>query len=112
MTRQELVAFMIVGLLCASIGLAGQYRRRIRAVTEQHARKLREQARALNQAPIVFRDIEGRITEWSEGTERLVGWTGVEAVGRRIHDLLGTQFPAAVDEIQAELVQRANGAER
>lgn len=103
MTSQELMALTVVTLVCGSIGLAGQYRRRIRAVTEQHAQKLQDQARALNQAPIVFRNVEGTITEWSAGAQRLFGRTSDEAVGRPLCELLQTRFPRPADEIQPEL---------
>ena len=103
MKSQEMVGLVVVALLLPSIGLAGRYRRRIRAVTEQHAQKLRDQARALNQAAIVFRDVEGRVTQWSTGCERLFGWTAAEAVGQTLHELLQTRYPESLAEIQREL---------
>jgi PAS domain S-box-containing protein len=105
MTSQESMGLAVVMLVTASTGLAGQYRRRIRAVTEQHAQKLRDQSRALNQAPIVFRSTDGRITEWHEGAERLCGWTADEAQGRMLHELLATRFPQPLEVIEAELAR-------
>lgn len=103
MTRQELLAFAIISILCASLGLAGQYRRRLRAVTKQHAQKLKDQAQALSLAPIVFRDISGRVTEWSTGARQLLGWTADEVTGRSLHEVLKTQYPTPLAGIEAEL---------
>ena len=50
MTAEELLALTIITLLCASVGLAGAYRRRVLAVTQQHAQKLRDHDQALSQA--------------------------------------------------------------
>jgi PAS domain S-box-containing protein len=97
------VGLAVVLLVTTSTGLAGQYRRRIRAVTEQHAQNLRDQARALSQAPIVFRSIDGQITQWNEGTERMCGWSADEARGRVLHELLSTRFPQPPELIEEEL---------
>jgi PAS domain S-box-containing protein len=105
MTSQELVGFTVVLLVTASTGLAGQYRRKIRAVTHEHTQKLRDQARALSQAPIVFRSIDGRIGQWNEGTQRLCGWTAHEAKGQMLHELLHTQFPQPSNVIDEELTR-------
>lgn len=98
---QQLVGLSVVTLIATTTGLAGQYRRHVGAVTRQHARTLQQQARALNQATIVFRSMDGLITDWSEGPQRLFGWTSEEACGKPLHDLLSTRFadtPESIDE--------------
>jgi PAS domain S-box-containing protein len=64
-----------------------------RDVTERErtARKIREQATLLDEAPdaILVRDLERRITYWSRGAERVYGWTSAEAMGKRALELLG-----------------------
>lgn len=102
---QEIVAMTFITCLCASMGLAGQYRRRYLTATRQHARKLREQSRALAQASILFRTVDGTITQWNEGIERLFGWTSGEAIGCRVDQLLQSEFPAPAEDIEAELVE-------
>lgn len=102
---QELLSFAVVGMIILAFGLAGQYRRRIRAVTEQHAQKLRDQARALSLAHIVFRDVDGRVTEWNEGAERMFGWSSDEVLGRDLHELLQTRFPGSRAEAEEELLR-------
>ncbi len=63
---------------------------------------------ALDVAPAIVRDLDGTIRYWSAGAERLYGWSRDEAVGRRSHDLLATQFPQPLDDVQTALL--TNGA--
>jgi len=105
MASQEMVGLAFVTLVAATTGLAGEYRRRVRTVTRKHAQKLRHQARALSQAPIVFRTVDGRITEWNEGLQRLCGWTADEARGQLLHEFLDTRFPTSRAAIDQEMVR-------
>jgi PAS domain S-box-containing protein len=104
MKPQEVMGLAVVTLVATTTGLAGQYRRRVAAVTRQHARTLQQQARALNQATIVFRSIDGRITDWSEGPQRLFGWTATEACGASLHELLSTRFAETRSSIDNRLM--------
>ena len=61
---------------------------------------LREQAEILNLAQVMVRDTKGRIEVWSGGAERLYGYTREEAVGRISHELLHTQFPVPLEQIE------------
>jgi PAS domain S-box-containing protein len=67
----------------------------------------RKQARLIDLSPAatMVRALDGTITFWSEGAERLYGWNGQEAVGRRTHDLLQTEFPEGLDKILEQLRQ-------
>ncbi len=51
MNSDDVMGLTVMTLICSSIGLAGQYRRRIRAVTEQHAQKLQDQALRFESSP-------------------------------------------------------------
>jgi PAS domain S-box-containing protein len=51
----------------------------------------------------MIRDADGAIRFWAGGLERLYGFTSAKAVGRISHELLETQFPRSLQEIQAEL---------
>jgi PAS domain S-box-containing protein len=64
---------------------------------------LREQARILDLAQVLVRDMSGRIVQWTVGAENLYGYTQEEAVGRISHELLHTKFPIAVEAIEAHL---------
>ncbi|HEY1932831.1 MAG TPA: PAS domain S-box protein [Acetobacteraceae bacterium] len=57
----------------------------------------------LDLSPTLARDPDGTIRYWSAGCERLYDIPAVEAVGRRTHDLLRTEFPRPLPEIEASL---------
>ena len=54
---------------------------------------------------IMTRSMEGRINFWNYSAEELYGWRKEEAVGKVSHDLLKTQFPKPLEEIESELVR-------
>ncbi|HET8997447.1 MAG TPA: PAS domain S-box protein [Acetobacteraceae bacterium] len=61
----------------------------------------------LDLAQAMVRDLDGRITHWTSGAEHLYGWSRQEAVGQIAHDLLATEFPVPLDEIQASLLRES-----
>jgi PAS domain S-box-containing protein len=101
---QELMTFIGLTVLTGAVGLAGQSRRRLHAATAAHDDVIREQSHALNAAPIVFRDLDGRITTWTDGAQRLYGWSRDEALGRPVHELLQTGFPVPPETIRSALL--------
>ncbi len=64
---------------------------------------LREQAKVLDLAQVMVRDMTGHIVAWSLGVERLYGYTREEALGRVSHKLLKTQFPEPLEQMEARL---------
>ena len=52
---------------------------------------------------IYTRDLDGRITSWNKGAERLYGWTAEEALGQPLHSLNLTKL--SKDEIARTLVR-------
>jgi two-component system sensor kinase FixL len=60
----------------------------------------------LDRGQVLVRDLDGRITLWTAGKEHLFGWTREEAVGRLSRELLRTEFPRPLPEIEAELLAR------
>ncbi|MFP4099208.1 PAS domain S-box protein [Coleofasciculus sp.] len=68
-------------------------------------KRLSQQAQLLDLAndAIMVRDLEGRITYWNQGAQRLYGWSSQEAIGQNAHQLLHTIFPQALSEIKAQL---------
>lgn len=67
--------------------------------------ELRKRARLIDLAPAatIVRTVNGTILFWSDGAQRLYGWSRQEAVGRRTHDLLDTEFPEELEKIIAKL---------
>lgn len=49
---------------------------------------------------IFVRDLTGKVTYWSAGAERLYGWTKAEALGKVSNELLRTQFPLPLADIE------------
>lgn len=60
---------------------------------------------------IIVRDLAGLILYWNRGAEQLYGWLRDEALGKNIHSLLHTRFPAPLNQIEDELFRtgRWNG---
>jgi PAS domain S-box-containing protein len=54
---------------------------------------------------IMVRSMEGTINSWNRRAEELYGWRKEEALGKVSHDLLQTQFPKPLQEIESDLVQ-------
>jgi PAS domain S-box-containing protein len=50
---------------------------------------------------IFVKGVNGTISYWNQGAERLYGWTKREALGRSTHELLRTEFPIPLKEIEA-----------
>ena len=74
---------------------------RLRAKQEQ----LNEFAQALDLVPAMARKLDGEILHWGKGLELLYGWPADKAVGQKAHQLLATEFPLPLSEIQNELRQ-------
>ena len=59
----------------------------------------------LDLAAVMVRDLDGSIHFWSEGCQRLYGWTAAQAVGQSSHRLLQTVFPVKLADIEATLLR-------
>jgi PAS domain S-box-containing protein len=100
-----------ISWLSASRRHAEQYLRQARNQLERKVAEqidaLREQASLLNLThdTIFVRNADDAITYWNRGAEELYGWKAEEALGKVTHQLMQTQFPAPLEEIQAELLR-------
>ena len=66
---------------------------------------LRQRADLLDLASeaIMVRDLDGTVQFWNSGAAALYGWTADEARGKKLHQLLNTQFPVPNDEIESSI---------
>jgi PAS domain S-box-containing protein len=69
---------------------------------KQAEEALHEQARILDLAQVMVRDTKGHIVLWNLGAEKLYGYSREEALGRVSHELLQTQFPEPLEQIEEE----------
>lgn len=77
----------------------------LRDVSErvQVEEELRQQAKLLDLAPVLVRDMQNRIVFWSSALEKLYNYSKREAEGSVSHFLLHTEFPVQVEEIERSL---------
>lgn len=61
---------------------------------------LRRQAELLDLAQALIRNLDSEIVFWNRGAEHLYGWSQREALGRCSHDLLQTEFPTPLSDIE------------
>ncbi len=82
----------VVGLVAAIIDITERKRTEDRLV---------EQSRLLDLSfdAIFVRDVNNRITYWSQGAESAYGYTREEALGQFPHELLRTEFPLPLEQI-------------
>ena len=73
------------------------------AELEQNVAETREKAALLDLAndAIFVKSLDGAISYWNQGAERLYGWSKEEAIGRTSHELLSTEFPIPLVEIES-----------
>ena len=78
---------------------------RLRKKREQDEETLRKQASLIDLSPdaIIVRQLDGVITFWSKGAEKLYGWTKDEVIGQDINELLMTKLPQPIGEIIKKL---------
>jgi PAS domain S-box-containing protein len=60
----------------------------------------------LSHDAIFVRDLDSRIVFWSKGAEEVYGWNKEEALGKVPHELLETQFPVSLADLNAELLAK------
>jgi len=113
------------GAVTLVVGITTDRTEQVRSQRELAAQTaaLREQAELLDLAhdAIVVRRLDGTISYWNRGAERIFGHTGAAARGRVAHELLHTRLPADDAGVRALLAeghwegelqhQRADGSE-
>ncbi|MFN8536507.1 MAG: PAS domain S-box protein [Thermomicrobiales bacterium] len=101
------VAVRTADLAAAVDNLEREVHERARAevVQQRYAELLRTQHTLLDLArdAILVRELDGTITFWSDGAERLYGWMRAEALGRVSHELLQTEVAIPQEAIREAL---------
>jgi len=74
---------------------------------ERKVARLQERADLLDLLPLALfvRDMNGRVTLWTKGAEKLYGWSTDDALGQPAHELFKTQYPQPVREIDSYLLE-------
>lgn len=69
--------------------------------------ELRQRAALLDLAndAIFVTDLDGRVTYWNQGAERLYGWTAAEILGKDEREVLKASFPFPYKEVVEKLVR-------
>jgi len=72
---------------------------------QENQRRLAEQARLLDLSTdaIIVRDPRDRIVYWNRGAEEMYGWTQLAAIGKVKAELLHTEYPEPLEQINAKL---------
>lgn len=70
----------------------------------------REQADLLDLThdAMFVRTLQGNIAYWNRAAESLYGWAADEVLGRVSQDLLQTQFPTSLEEIETEILAKGS----
>lgn len=104
--RHVLVEGVSLGLRDSSGAFVG-FGKVMRDVTERRAteERLKTLTSALEQSTVFIRQLDGTITHWTKGCERLYGWTANEAVGVKSWELLHSSFPQPIELIQEQLLK-------
>lgn len=68
------------------------------------AERLRDHTHMLEQAQILVKDMDNRIVYWTEGAERLYGFTKSQAIGRVGPELLRTELGESPEKVRVQLL--------
>jgi PAS domain S-box-containing protein len=98
--RSDIPLFIVFTVFAALLSWFGTVRRRVEADLHERADLLN-----LTHDTVFVMDMEGVIKYWNRAAEERYGWTADQAVGKVVHDLLKTVFPAPLDEIKAEVTR-------
>jgi CDP-glucose 4,6-dehydratase len=104
-TERQIVRFMAIADNSIVDGITVDHKE-TRDVPEQKVTPLQEDLFDLVSDGVMTRSIDGTIGFWNRRAEELYGWRKEEAMGKVSHDLLQTQFPKPLEEIDSELVQK------
>jgi PAS domain S-box-containing protein len=105
--RRILMSGVTLDLKDAEGGNAG-FARVLRSVTSNKSSEINSRALvgALDLSNMLIRRWDGVIEHWTEGCERLYGYSAFEATGKVLHDLLRTEYPMPIEQLQERLMEQ------
>ncbi|HEY9167313.1 MAG TPA: PAS domain S-box protein [Candidatus Kryptonia bacterium] len=79
---------------------------------KQTDEKIREQAALLNksQDAITVETLDGKITFWNEGAERIFGWSSEEVIGKKFENLFGDKMAADIQQARDRAINEGEWA--
>lgn len=92
--------FVLINLLLSVV--AGALRR-ARLRDRASARDLRQMLKLQDLAPLIVRDLNGKIVRWTEGCQNLYGISAEDALGKTTEEILHTRYPEPIERIRAKL---------
>jgi PAS domain S-box-containing protein len=113
-TRADIPYFIVFTAFATLVTWFSAIRRRVeeelrqaRDTLEIEVMERTQQASLLNLThdSIFVRNMDNVVAYWNRGAQELYGFTSDEAIGKRSHELLGTVFPAPVNDIHGELLR-------
>jgi PAS domain S-box-containing protein len=113
-SRSDLPYLIVFALFTALVAWFSAIRHRIEQELLRARKELdiemaerAQQASLLNLThdSIFVLDLNDVITYWNRGAQELYGWTAEEAIGKRSHEILRTNFPASIDDIRGEVLR-------
>jgi PAS domain S-box-containing protein len=96
------VAGRVIRLIGSAMNI--EDRKQAEDAVRESEENLRRYAELVEHAPVLVRNLASEIVVWNQGMERLYGWNRADALGKVSHDLLRTQFPRPLPEIEASLM--------
>jgi PAS domain S-box-containing protein len=100
-TTLSIAPLLIVVLCATALGVILVASKNINRVMAERERLLN----VMDLAAVIVREMDGTIRFWSEECERLFGWPAEQAVGRKSHLLLRTEYPEPRAEFEATLAR-------
>lgn len=95
-----LILIILVGLSVKSI-----YKIDISRQMAEENIKMQAELINLTHDAIFVRNMDDEITFWNKGSEETYGWSMEEALGRVTHDLLQSEYPEPLDDIQNDVLK-------
>lgn len=95
MILYSLLAFVLVFGILALYRIGHDFRK-----LHSQQTRLKDYAELAEHSHVMVWDLEKGLVFWNKGMERLYGWTEEEVMGLKTHDLLKTQFPIPLPEVE------------